>query len=71
VTSINHPIIGVPNFDPYPTGDLMLPGGFSPTPLQKSWSEFVSWDDDIPYYEKKMCSKPPISFISMRNETLN
>ena len=26
-----------------------LVGGFSPYPSEKSWTEFVSWDDDIPF----------------------
>ena len=50
----------------------MLPGGFSPTPLQKSWSESqLGWWHSPIWKKNKSCSKPPISFISMRNETLN
>ena len=38
-----------------------LVGGW-PTPSEKWWSEFVSWDDDIPNWmesHKNSCSKPP------------
>ena len=48
-------IVGKPDRNKQLVGGIHLP-----TPLKKWWSEFVSWDDDIPFpteWENKTCSK--------------
>jgi len=43
-----------------------LVGGFSPYPSEKSWSEFVSWDDEIPNMMGNIKNVPnhqPVFFI--------
>ena len=41
-----------------------LVGGFSPYPSEKWWSEFVSWDDDIPnIWKKHVPNHQPDSYV--------
>ena len=43
--------------------------GFEPYPSEKWWTEFVSWDDEIPNWmeQENSCSKPPISDLTWFN----